>query len=274
MSKLNDSQYLLKEQYQDAEKLNARIRLHVEFSTNKYGWLPWVFDHYNLPEECRILELGCGQGDLWRENIERIPTGWEVTLSDFSPGMLAQARQNLEGQPHPFTFEVIDAQSIPYDDDHFDAVIANHCIYHFPDRSKAFSEIRRTLKAGSYLYATTIGRAHLQGMAELASKFEHPIENLFNTDNNPFTLENGAPQLREWFADIELDRYPDSLDVTEAAPLVDFIISSVRFSLDETRHAEFLTFVERELTASGGVIRIKKDSGIFKARKPALQHES
>ena len=267
MSKLNDSQYLLKEQYQDAEKLNARIRLHVEFSTNKYGWLPWVFDHYNLPEECRVLELGCGQGDLWRENIDRIPPGWEITLSDFSPRMLAQARQNLKGQPHPFTFKVIDAQSIPYDDDHFDAVIANHCIYHFPDRPKALSEISRTLTPGGRFYTTTIGRAHLQEMAELASKFEHPIESLFNTDDNPFTLENGAAQLGEWFTDIELDRYPDSLDVTEAAPLVDFIISSVRFDLDEYHQAEFLTFVEHELAACGGVIRIKKDSGIFKALK-------
>ena len=92
MHKLNDPDYLLNEQYQDAGNLNARIRLHIEFSTNKYGWFPWVFDRYDLPEKCRILELGCGPGDLWGENMHRISPGWEITLSDFSPGMLEKAQ--------------------------------------------------------------------------------------------------------------------------------------------------------------------------------------
>ena len=46
MMKINDQTYLCDEQYKDASNLNARIRLHVEFSTNKYGWFRWVFDQY------------------------------------------------------------------------------------------------------------------------------------------------------------------------------------------------------------------------------------
>jgi len=126
MSKLSDQKYLLTEQYKNASNLNARFQLHERFSTNKYGWHRWVFDQLHLPPSCRILELGCGPGYLWLKNNDRIPDGWEITLSDFSPGMLQEAQQNLSPSDHPFTFEVIDAQSIPFADESFDAIIANH----------------------------------------------------------------------------------------------------------------------------------------------------
>ncbi|MBL7162866.1 MAG: class I SAM-dependent methyltransferase [Anaerolineales bacterium] len=269
MPKLNDPQYLLSEQYHNAEKINTRIRLHVEFSTNKYSWFPWVFDHYDLPQECRILELGCGPGNLWLENIGRIPAGWEITLSDFSPGMVRQAQQNLTDQPHPFIFEVIDAQDIPYAARHFDAVIANHCLFHMPDRAKALSEIRRVLALGGHFYATTIGDIHMQELPELVAKFDPNIDDAFAFHNQKkmFTLEKGFTQLQARFDNIKIHRYADELRVTEADALVDYVLSTVRLGLDKSRHDEFTRFVEAEMAANGGVIRIKKDSGMFEARK-------
>ena len=68
-----------------------------------------------------------------------------------------------------FTFEKIDAQSIPYRTDSFDAVIANHMLYHIPDLGKTLSEIRRVLKPEGHLYATTVGLNH---MAELRACLE------------------------------------------------------------------------------------------------------
>ena len=40
-------------------------------------------------------------------------------------------------------FEEIDAQSIPFEDETFDAVIANHMLYHVPDRPKAIGRNKR-----------------------------------------------------------------------------------------------------------------------------------
>ncbi len=268
MSKLNDPQYLLTQQYHNASKLNARIRVHVEFSTNKYGWCQWVFDQFGLPKECRILELGCGPGDLWRENMGRILAGWEIILSDFSPGMIAQAQQNLANQPHPFTFEIIDAQSIPYEEGQFDAVIANHFLYHVPDRPKAFSEIHRVLKDNGRFFCSTIGETHMQELPTLVKKFDPEIETIFQSEGYPFTLENGEPQLREWFSNIEVGRYPDDLQVTDAKILVDYVMSTISLGLNEKRREKFTRFIEAEMAANGNMIQIKKDSGMFVARKP------
>jgi ubiquinone/menaquinone biosynthesis C-methylase UbiE len=139
--KVNDPQYL-KKQYKDSSNLDARVRLHQLFSVNKYGWQRWVFDQIKLPDQCRILELGCGPGNLWMENSDRIPSGWEIVLSDFSSGMLEQTRQNLKDR-HEFQFKCFNAQSIPFEEAHFEAVITNHMLYHVADKKAAFAEIRR-----------------------------------------------------------------------------------------------------------------------------------
>ena len=96
VSKFTDQQYLKTDQYKDSSNLDARVAIHQRFSTNPYGWFRWIFDTLlKLPSSARILELGCGHGLLWKENVDRIPSGWMITLSDLSPGMLDAAWRNL-----------------------------------------------------------------------------------------------------------------------------------------------------------------------------------
>ena len=74
----------LKTQYQNASNISARIRLHKEYSNNKYGWFPWIFDLCQIKPGMKILELGCGDGTFWTENLTRIPENVEIILSDIS----------------------------------------------------------------------------------------------------------------------------------------------------------------------------------------------
>jgi ubiquinone/menaquinone biosynthesis C-methylase UbiE len=264
MSHIADQTYLRK-QYQNASNLNDRIQIHVRFSTNRYGWHPWVFDQINLPEHALVLELGCGPGRLWKENLRRISAGWEIMLTDFSPGMLEEARQNLVGAGR-FAFEVADAQALPFDDASFDVVIANHMLYHVPDRPRALAEIRRVLKPAGRFCATTVGETHLRELRDLAVRFDPALVGWGGSPAHGFRLENGAAQLAPFFDRVALQRYDDALVVTEAEPIVAFVASSdARSLLNGPRRAEFARFVEQELQASGGAIYITKDSGIFEA---------
>jgi ubiquinone/menaquinone biosynthesis C-methylase UbiE len=269
MSKLSDQEFLLTEQYKNASNLDARIQLHRRFSTNKYGWMRWVFDQFDLPPVCRILDLGCGPANLWAENLDRIPAGWQITLTDFSPGMVAQAQENLHGSGRSFAFETVDAQSIPYDDASFDAIVANHMLYHVPDRSKALAEIRRILRPGGKFYASTVGKNHMHELDEMIDRFDPESKLQYARGANPFTLESGLPQIKRWFSGVTAYRYEDNLIVTEAEPLIAYILSmaDAQTVLVGDKLKELVEYVEQQI-AMHGAIYITKDSGVFAAATP------
>lgn len=264
MSKINDQTYLLKDQYRDSANLDARVQLHLKFSTNPYGWNRWYFDQLDLPANVRILELGCGPGYLWRDNLNRLPASWDVTLSDFSAGMIDRARENL--RERDFHYEQIDAQAIPFDDHSFDAVIANHMLYHVPDRATALREMRRVLKPGGAAYIATNGDRHLAELYDLHYRFDPSIDfGWGKRAHELFSIDTGSAELRPWFPSIEVRRYDDALIVTEVAPLVDYILSMATLEVAAQCRVDLTAFIEQAMQASGSIF-ITKDSGVFIAR--------
>ena len=261
-------------QYRDASNLEARIALHRRFSTGEKPLPRWIFEQLDLPPDARILELGCGPGQLWSENEERIPDGWTVTLTDASPGMVGAARERL-GPDRRMAFRVADARDIPFTDGAFDAVIANHMLYHVPDRPRALSEVARVLSPGGSLYAATNGEGHMRELGPMRHVLDpsHPPD-AATKEPMGYSLENGAAQLAQRFLEVSLRRYEDALVVTEAAPLMEYLLSgasadaAVREAGPEElvrRAAMLRKLLDEELAERGG-IRITKDSGLFVAR--------
>ena len=265
MSKFTDQQYLKTDQYKDSSNLDARAALHQRFSTNPHGWFNWTLDVLlSLPAVAKILELGCGPAYLWKECSTRIPPGWDITLSDLSPGMLDSAWRNLVVTGRAFHFKEIDAQEIPFADETFDAVIANFMLYHIPDRPKALNEIQRVLKPGGKLFAATVGENHMREALQWTKRVGR--ETMASVPV-PFTLENGLDQLASVFSKVELARYPDGLQVTEVKPLIAYILSNVPAGdRIESALADVEQELEEELKGKGRIV-ITKDSGLFEAIK-------
>ena len=256
---------ILKDQYRNSGNLDARIRLHRMFSTNDYGWFRWYLDLLEMPEHPHILELGCGPAALWQNNTTRLPDAAQLVLTDFSPGMIRQARQNTPD--HRFRFAIAAAQSIPFPSASFDLVLANHMLYHVPDRDQAIAEIRRVLKPGGRLYAATNGERHMKEMDELVARLIPELSPHFlgRSFAAPFTLENGEAQLAPYFHQLRLERYPDTLVITQARPLIDYILS---MSVEASRalSAQALERLTQQLDAEiqdRGPIHITKDSGTW-----------
>ncbi|MFD0696553.1 methyltransferase domain-containing protein [Paenibacillus sp. GCM10027628] len=257
------------EQYRNALRLQARIRLYDQFSVNKIGWHRWFFDQLGSASDLKILELGCGDAALWSRNIDRVPPSWNITLIDISPGMLDAARNNVNDQSNQFTFLTADAQAIPFRDSEFDVVIANHMLYHVLDIGQALSECHRVLKNDGLLYTSTMSKSHLQEMEQLARTFDPDIRVLDDVMER-FHLDNGAEVLASRFTDIELIRYEDYMQVDEAEPLIHYMTSTpmnARFFLTGETLEAFRSYLNAKIREGNGNIFITMDSGFFRSRK-------
>jgi SAM-dependent methyltransferase len=245
----------LREQYATDDNLRARIALHAAFSTNPH-WAEWLFDREAPGPGARILDVGCGPATLWRTNRERIDPSWSLTLADSSPGMIEAARRDLGERA---VYVVADAQELPFPAGSFDAVLANHMLYHVPDRPRAFAEIRRVLVSGGTFHASTIGRGHLAELVALVPGWDH------RRHAEAFGLETGPEQLQSFFADINVQLFEDGLAVTDAEPVLAYIRSSSRY------HGEDLTEARKTVQAaiaSHGAFTIAKRQGLVSCRKP------
>lgn len=251
---------VLANQYGTSEKLNTRISIHSKYSTNKQGFGNWIYTHYQFPENASVLELGCGTGDMWKGKGELISRCSRLVLSDFSGGMLDQAKETLTGEAG-IEYRVIDIQEIPFPDRSFDAVIANMMLYHVPDLPKALREVRRVLKENGTFYCATYGENGM--MQYIGSLFTgHGIETMVNTN---FTLQNGREALTPFFADVERADYIDSLAVTDVEDLVEYICSlsgmaDLRNLPRDTVRSVLAGHMEN------GVLNIPKEYGMFIAR--------
>jgi len=246
-------------QYQNADNLRARMQLHARFSTNPQGWYDWLFAQYPLRPGMKVLELGCGTAAIWQQNRHRIPADTYIILSDFSPGMLAEAERNTSGIAAEY--RVIDAQEIPFEGNSFDLVIANHMLYHVPDLPKALGEIARVLQPGGTLCASTIGENNLRELHALTADFDAASGLAQGSVAKTFGLENGADILKPFFACIEMVRHADGLHITEPQPLLDYIFSARDFG--DGADAQPLEQHILEIFRKSGYLDVQKDAGIF-----------
>jgi len=263
---LTDPNFLRTNQYQDSSNLSARACLHQRYSTNQTGWHSWVFNQLEFNQECKILELGCGPGYLWKENQNRCPSSWEITLSDISIGMLQEAIESLP-RSGSFRYLVHDACEIPFCEGSFDAVIANHMLYHIPEISAALCETRRVLKHGGCLYAATNGSDHLQEIKEWKARFFPGQEDsTWGTQILGFSMENGVELLQQEFRNIYFFEYPDTLLVDQVDPIVCYIQSFTQIEETDPRIEQLRRYLHNYISENGS-IQITKKSGLFKAVK-------
>lgn len=262
---LTNMENTLKTQYENSSNISARINLHALYSVNKQGWFPWIYEQCDIHSGMNILEIGCGSGAFWKENIDKLTAiKVNITLNDISEGMLRDTRRELEKE-HPlihFNYHAFDCHNIPYEDSSFNLIIANHVLFYCDDLQKALLEIRRVLKPGGTFVCSTYGASHMKEITTLVREFNSSI--ILSADNlyDRFGLDNGADLLTPYFSFVKRKIYEDELIVDKAEPLIEYILSchgnQNQYLLD--RYKDFRTYVERKTKNN---FHITKYSGIF-----------
>jgi trans-aconitate methyltransferase len=106
----------------------------------------------------RILDVGCGSGQLTREIAE---AGAEVTGIDASPEMIAAARENFP----ELRFEISDVAALPFVNE-FDGVFSNASLHWVTDQQGAIAAIARSLKQGGRFVFEMGGHGNIHAVWE------------------------------------------------------------------------------------------------------------
>lgn len=247
------------EQYMDSNNLNVRIQLHEKYSTNPQGWFPWLYSQMNFNGVYRLLEIGCGNGQLWEKNTLNLRNR-EFFLSDSSEGMVKEVREKYGSQ---FNCIVVDCEQIPFKDNYFDCIIANHVLFYLNDLNQGLKEIKRVLRPDGVLYCSTYGHKHMKEINEIVKEFDNRIVLSSNNLYSKFGLENGQEILNQYFNSVQLKPYEDCLVINEAQPLIDYIMSchGNQNEIIGPQMNRFKEYIDQILIKKK--IKVSKEAGLF-----------
>jgi len=265
--KITNMESRVREQYKSDKNLNIRNILH-SYNINKVDFDNWCFNQINFPKKARILELGCGTGKFWFKNKESIDKNLDITLSDFSKSMLKIAKDKLKDIDYDFKYEEINVENIPYEDESFDIVIAEHMIYFAADIEKALSEIKRVLTRGGMFYVSANSCETMAELNKLVEKFDSSLGLDNNGYSSRFELENGYAILKKYFNKVDVEILEGKIIVDDAKPVVSYKASTIQGSsiLVGEKKKEFTKYLEDHIQKNGN-ISITTKTCMFKAMK-------
>lgn len=263
-----DPAILREQEYIDGRHLDVRRRTHELYTVDPVDFGRWTLERLAWRGDERVLDMGCGPGELLAAMAREHRTWSALVGFDFSPGMVAQAR--VRGGDVPVHLFVADAQAVPLPDAWFDVVMARHMLYHVPDIDRAIAEAARLLRPGGRILVTTNGTKTMAEYLDLRQRTAHRFPTLTAPDmiTTRFTLESASGYLRPYFEHVETHELRGTLRFPSADPFVDYFASARAMTMapghTEEEWQAVLDFVRAETEAEiarAGRFDVRKITG-------------
>jgi len=259
--------------YASPESLTTRINIHDQYGSNSLSFQRWVVSLVEWQGDERVLDVGCGVGTYVPVVAPQLNAGAYVGV-DNSAELIERARsQSQDGRN--VVFQVADAHCLPFPDQTFDIILANHVLYHVRVHT-ALREVSRLLKSnGKLLAATNSERSmpELDALHRIALKVQTPMPSAFHA----FSLESGRRLLSEFFGKVDMHTYEDTLRFRDPEPVVKYYASGWVYRTPEGTHDPSLARSEvgrrcqvvaehvTKAIAKNSVFELHKTSGLFVA---------
>jgi SAM-dependent methyltransferase len=132
-------------------------------------------DFAGVASGVRVLDVGCGPGALTRELVGRLGPD-AVTAVDPSESFVAAARERLPG----VVVQQAAAEQLPFQDDRFDAALAQLVVHFMSDPGAGLREMCRVTRVGGTIAACVWdhagGRGPLSPLWDAARELDPSVE--------------------------------------------------------------------------------------------------
>jgi len=135
--------------------------------------------------EGKTLEVGIGTG----KNILYYPDGVELTGIDFSPKMIEIARKKAKNYDN-VSLQVMDAESMNFNDDSFDTVVTSCVFCSVPDPVQGLKEIRRVCKKGGNILMLEHVRSNHKAIGKMMDVANPLPLHIYGANINRRTFQN------------------------------------------------------------------------------------
>lgn len=145
----------------DTMKWNSELYDNAQSFVSEYG--KGLITFIPQKENQKILDLGCGTGDLTQEIAKKISCN--VIGSDNSEEMIIKAKEKYP----TLDFFVYDACKIPFESE-FDVIFSNAVFHWIPDQNALHQSIYNALKENGMLVCEFGGYKNIQNISNAFGK--------------------------------------------------------------------------------------------------------
>ena len=251
---MEPSQSAISQYCTTSDKLALRAAI-LSYDTNPQKWYSWL--ESRLGVVCDVLEVGAGTGELWRHVNTSQAT---LALTDFSSAMCERLRALEIPQA---IVKQCDASDLPFSDNTFDLVIANHMLYHLDDPEAALKEFARVLRKGGRLRASLNGRDHIEELLALGQAVGRPSPIVGAAR---ITAETAPGLISKYFHDVTVERFPGEFVVPGPEPILGYLASWDEAPMSAAQEVDARVVVQDTINREGS-FRVKKHMVLFSATK-------
>ncbi|MEL6308099.1 MAG: class I SAM-dependent methyltransferase [Chloroflexota bacterium] len=215
---------LLKKHFTTDDPLRIRQDIHDKYTVPDRSFAEWVLERIPWQGGERFLDVGCGNG-LYYTKMKAKDREFEYVGMDLLAPMITH---------HPLYPErrltLADAQKLPFPDNSFDVIMANHMMHHLDDIDAGLAEFQRVLAPGGILAVATNS---MSTMPELQVLMRRAIVLLTRSGaatvrapempTDRFALENGVRMLSKRFFAIVRHDLPSALVFPDVDPAMDYL---------------------------------------------------
>jgi SAM-dependent methyltransferase len=213
----------VQQQYRSKKTWATRQAIHEKYTHPKQNFSEWVMNLYPWQGQETVLDIGCGPGryqHFFAENHKDV----RYYGLDYSYAM-------LETHPTPGQITRGTMQQLPFADNTFEVVMANHVMYLAPDINATIQEIRRVMKPGGVMIAATTSTTSTPQFRELFRRaillVSAPGRSreviIPETLHGRFALENGSHILSKHFYAVVRYDLPSAFVFPEVDPIMDYL---------------------------------------------------